>query len=189
MVVLGVTSSCEISVNARAAPPYDNSAHPRILPRVFWSTVFSLVNMVPYDEISIMQGRDNDNYSDLSSRSCFNSNPKMRLPALTLTPSLLVNKPPLRADTPVDHVVNHLRSAFDGARAHHGAVGELDLVMKLEELPSRLGIQGDHGSLAVLIADEHHSIADAQRAEGLQSDQRARGRADDDVEAFPFGEL
>src|SRR5258706_16440886 len=73
----------------------------------------------------------------------------------------------LRADTPVDHVANDLRSTFDGARRHHGAVGELDLVMKLEELPSRLGIQGDHGSLAVLIADEHHSIADAQRAKSL----------------------
>src|SRR5439155_27360272 len=68
----------------------------------------------------------------------------------------------LRADTPIDHVASDLRSAFDGARLHHGAVGELDLVMKLEELPSRLGIQGDHGSLAVLIADEHDSIAYAQ---------------------------
>ena len=38
--------------------------------------------------------------SDLSSRSCFNSNPKRRLPALTLTPSLFVNKPPLSAPTP-----------------------------------------------------------------------------------------
>src|SRR6267154_4967866 len=101
-VVLGINCSCGIiSVNARAVPPYDNNAHPRILPRVFWSTVFSLVaDTVPYREISIMQGRDNDNYSDLSSRSCFNSNPKMRLPALTLTPSLLVNKPPLSAPTP-----------------------------------------------------------------------------------------
>src|SRR3989475_9997785 len=44
----------------------------------------------------------------------------------------------LRADTPIEHVANDLRSAFDGARPHHGAVGELDLVMKLEELPSRL---------------------------------------------------
>src|SRR5882724_5885070 len=73
----------------------------------------------------------------------------------------------LSADTPVDHVANDLRSAFDGARSHHGAVGELDLVMKLEELPSRPGIQGDHGSLSVLIADEHDSIADGQRAKGL----------------------
>src|SRR6267143_6143480 len=66
----------------------------------------------------------------------------------------------LRADTPINHVANDLGSAFDGARLHHGAVGELDLVMKLEELPSRLGVQSDHGSLAVLIADEHDSIAD-----------------------------
>src|SRR5207249_4854266 len=79
----------------------------------------------------------------------------------------------LRADTPIDHVANDLRSAFDGARLHHGAVGELDLVMKLEELPSRLGIQGDHGSLAVLIANEHDAIADAQRAEGLPIAQSA----------------
>src|SRR5882672_9454525 len=99
MVVLGVSSG-GISVNARAVLPYDSSAHPRILPRVFWSTVFSLVDTVPYREIRIMQGRDNDNYSDLSSRSCFNSNPKMRLPALMLTPSLLVNRPPLSAPTP-----------------------------------------------------------------------------------------
>src|SRR5882724_9739512 len=77
----------------------------------------------------------------------------------------------LRADTPVDHVANDLRSAFDGARAHHGAVGERDLVMKLEELPSRPGIQGDHGSLAVLIADEHDSIPDGERAEGLPGAQ------------------
>src|SRR5207247_1564396 len=81
----------------------------------------------------------------------------------------------LRADTPVDHVVNDLRSAFDGARPHRGAVGELDLVMKLEELPSRLGIQGDHGSLAVLIADEYDSIADGQRAKGLPTAQSAPG--------------
>src|SRR5712691_13173385 len=73
----------------------------------------------------------------------------------------------LRADTPIDHVANDLRSAFDGARPHHGAVGEGDLVMKLEELPSRLGIQGDHGSLSVLIPDEHDSIADAQCPKGL----------------------
>src|SRR5712692_9186844 len=79
----------------------------------------------------------------------------------------------LRSDTPVDHVANDLRSAFDGARAHHGAVGELDLVMKLEELPPRLGIQGDHGSVAVLIPDEHDSIADGQRAKGLSTAQSA----------------
>src|SRR6266850_8325978 len=61
MVVLGVNSSCKvISVNARAVLPYDNNAHPRILPRVFWSTVFSLVDTVPCREIRIMQGRDND---------------------------------------------------------------------------------------------------------------------------------
>src|SRR5258706_2487527 len=70
----------------------------------------------------------------------------------------------LRADTPVDHVANDLRSAFDGARPHHGAVGELDLVMKLEELPSRLGIKGEHGSLAVLVADEHNAVADGEHA-------------------------
>src|SRR5258706_2059219 len=39
MVLLGAKSSCGvISVNARAAPPYDNSAHPRIVLKVFWST-------------------------------------------------------------------------------------------------------------------------------------------------------
>src|SRR5712691_1267469 len=79
----------------------------------------------------------------------------------------------LRADTPIDHVANNLRPAFDGTRLHHGAVGECDLVVKLEELPSRLGIQGDHGSLSVLIADEHDSIADAQRAKGLPIAQSA----------------
>src|SRR5437016_5956848 len=77
----------------------------------------------------------------------------------------------LRADTPIDHVADDLRSAFDGARLHHGAVGELDLVVKLEELPSRLGIQGDHGPLAVLIPDEHDSIADAQCPKGLPAAQ------------------
>src|SRR2546430_8788087 len=61
--------------------------------------------------------------------------------------------------------------AVHGARLHHGAVGELDLVMKLEELPSRLGIQGDHGPLAVLIADQHDSIADAQCPKGLPAAQ------------------
>jgi hypothetical protein len=62
-VALGVNCSfgISISVKARAALPYDNNAHPRILPRVFWSTVLSLVDTVPYREISIMQGRDNDN--------------------------------------------------------------------------------------------------------------------------------
>src|SRR5439155_5900561 len=79
----------------------------------------------------------------------------------------------LRADTPINHVANDLRSAFDGARLHHGAVSELDLVMKLEELPSRLVIQGNHGSLAVLIADEHDSIADAKCAKGLPIAQSA----------------
>src|SRR5207302_1972719 len=79
----------------------------------------------------------------------------------------------LRADTPIDHVANDLRSAFDGTRLHHGAVGERDLVMKLKELPSRLRIQGDHGSLSVLIADEHDSIADAQCPEGLPIAQSA----------------
>jgi hypothetical protein len=56
MVVLGVNCSCGIviSVNARAELPYNNNAHPRILPRVFWSTVFSLVDTVPYREIRIM---------------------------------------------------------------------------------------------------------------------------------------
>src|SRR5438309_3064269 len=73
----------------------------------------------------------------------------------------------LGADTPIEHVVDDLGSGLDSARLHHGAVRELDLVMKLEELPSRLGVQGDHGSLAVLIPDEHDSIADGERAEGL----------------------
>jgi hypothetical protein len=50
-----------MSVNARAVLPYDNNAHPRILRRVFWSTVFSLVDTVPYREIRIMQASDNDN--------------------------------------------------------------------------------------------------------------------------------
>jgi hypothetical protein len=55
MVVLGINCSCgRISVNARAVLPYDNNAHPRILPRVFWSTVFSLVDKAPYREIRIM---------------------------------------------------------------------------------------------------------------------------------------
>src|SRR5437879_6913492 len=73
----------------------------------------------------------------------------------------------LPADTPIDHVANDLSAAFDTARRHHGAVGERDLVMKLKELPSRLGIQGDHGSLSVLIPDEHDPIADAQCPKGL----------------------
>src|SRR5204863_8058439 len=45
--------------------------------------------------------------------------------------------------------------------------------MKLEELHSRLGIQGDHGSLAVLIPDEHDSIADGQCPKGLPVAQSA----------------
>src|SRR5438445_11163780 len=79
----------------------------------------------------------------------------------------------LRADTPIDHVAGDLGSAFDPARAHHGAVGEPELVMELEELSSRVGIQGDHGSLAVLIADEHDAIADGERAKGLSRAHRA----------------
>jgi len=50
-----------ISVKASAAPPYNNNAHPRILPKVFWSTAFSLWDKVPYGEIRIKQARDNDN--------------------------------------------------------------------------------------------------------------------------------
>src|SRR5258706_11048166 len=46
-------------------------------------------------------------------------------------------------------------------------------VMKLEELPSRLGIQGKHGSVAVLVADEHDAVADGERAEGLASADRS----------------
>jgi len=54
-VLLGAKPSCDvISVNARAVPPYDNNAHPRILPRVFWSTEFSLGDTAPYREIRIM---------------------------------------------------------------------------------------------------------------------------------------
>jgi len=62
MAVLGLNSSGSvISVNARAVLPYKNNAHPRILLRVLWSTLFSLVaDTVPYREISIMQGRDDD---------------------------------------------------------------------------------------------------------------------------------
>jgi hypothetical protein len=62
MAVLGLNSSGSvISVNARAVLPYKNNTHPRILLRVLWSTVFSLVaDTVPYREISIMQGRDDD---------------------------------------------------------------------------------------------------------------------------------
>jgi len=52
MVLLG--GSSWISVKARAVLPYDNNAHPRILPRVFWSTVFSLVEKAPCREIRIM---------------------------------------------------------------------------------------------------------------------------------------
>jgi hypothetical protein len=48
-------------VKARAALPYDNNAHPRILRRVFWSTVFSpMMDTAPYCKIRIMQGRGND---------------------------------------------------------------------------------------------------------------------------------
>jgi len=54
-VLLGASSGgIVISVNARAVLPYDNNAHPRILLRVFWSTVFSLVDKAPYREIRIM---------------------------------------------------------------------------------------------------------------------------------------
>ena len=54
MVLLGDSSGGGISVKARAVLPYDNNAHPRILLRVFWSTVFSLVDKAPYREIRIM---------------------------------------------------------------------------------------------------------------------------------------
>jgi len=55
IVLLGAKPSCGvISVNARAVLPYNNNAHPKILLRVFWSTVFSLVDTVPYREIRIM---------------------------------------------------------------------------------------------------------------------------------------
>src|SRR5262245_24973638 len=64
MVLLGARSSCSvISVKARAVLPYDSNAHPRILLSVFLSTVFSLVDTVPYRKIRIMQGRDNDKAS------------------------------------------------------------------------------------------------------------------------------
>ena len=61
MSLLGDRSGGRISVKARAVLPYANNAHPRILLRVFWSTLFSLVDTVPYREIRIMQPRDNDN--------------------------------------------------------------------------------------------------------------------------------
>src|ERR1051325_1435063 len=73
------------------------------------------------------------------------------------------------ADPPVAHPADDLRSAFDAARAHHRAVGELELVMKLEQLLPGVGIQRDHGPLAVLVADEHDTVADGERAEGLAS--------------------
>jgi hypothetical protein len=55
MVLLGVSSGgIVINVNASAVLPYDSKAHPRILLRVFWSTVFSPLGTVPYREIRIM---------------------------------------------------------------------------------------------------------------------------------------
>jgi hypothetical protein len=54
MSVLGRSSGGSwISVNAKAVPPYDSNAHPRILLSVFWSTVLSLVDTVPCREIRI----------------------------------------------------------------------------------------------------------------------------------------
>src|SRR5262249_38762298 len=79
----------------------------------------------------------------------------------------------LRADTPIDHISNDLRPAFDTARPDRGAVSERNLIMKLKELCSRTGIQGDHGSLSVLIPDEHDSVANAQRPKGLPMPQSA----------------
>jgi hypothetical protein len=64
MVVLGLTCSCGIviSVKARAVLPYSKSAHPRILLKVFWSTVFSeVLDTVPGREVRIMQRRDINN--------------------------------------------------------------------------------------------------------------------------------
>src|SRR6267378_903782 len=43
-----------ISVNARAPLPYDNNAHPRILPRVFWST-----GVLPGGHSSLSRNQDN----------------------------------------------------------------------------------------------------------------------------------
>ena len=61
VLLLGLFSGSSISVKARAVLPYDNNAHPRILQRVFWSTVFSpMMDTAPYREIRIMQGRGND---------------------------------------------------------------------------------------------------------------------------------
>src|SRR5574341_1479755 len=74
MVVLGVAcSSCVggmmINVKARAVLPYDNNAHPRILVRVFWSTVvLPIVDVVPYRKVRIVQVRDGDNGFAASSR-------------------------------------------------------------------------------------------------------------------------
>src|SRR5262249_29992083 len=45
--------------------------------------------------------------------------------------------------------------------------------MKLEELLAGVGIQRDHGSLAVLVADEHDPVADGERAERLARADRA----------------
>jgi hypothetical protein len=43
IVSLGaVCSGSVIIVKEKAKLPYSNNAHPRILPRIFWSTVFSL---------------------------------------------------------------------------------------------------------------------------------------------------
>jgi hypothetical protein len=66
-MLLGFSSSSvtPISVKAKAVLPYSSNAHPRILPRVFWSTVFSLVDTVSYGEISIKQGRGNNNMKPL----------------------------------------------------------------------------------------------------------------------------
>src|SRR5262249_40001296 len=88
----------------------------------------------------------------------------------------------LRAGTPVDHVAGDLRSAFDAAGAPRRAVGKLELVMKLEQLLPGVGVERDHGSLAVLVADEHDTVADGERAERLAGADRAL----DSVERRPL---
>jgi hypothetical protein len=68
VLLLGLFSGSSISVKASAVLPYDNNnPHPRILLRAFWSTAFSeMADAVPYREIRILQGWDNDNIKPLS---------------------------------------------------------------------------------------------------------------------------
>ena len=65
MELLGVRFGGGSSVKASALLPYNNNAHPRILLKVFWITVFPRGVRYKLYKISVVQGGSNDKLRSL----------------------------------------------------------------------------------------------------------------------------